>query len=98
MFYNDLNNTDTNILPQDLLNLFEHYLKTPFKHYTNFILKEDSEEYIIKNKILNTKKSDKTFSEVLFSYIDNSGLTEVEVYKKADINRRLFSKIKSNNQ
>lgn len=37
----------------------------------------------------------KTFQELLFNFIDNSNLTDVEVYKKAYINRRLFSRIRS---
>lgn len=36
------------------------------------------------------------FSELLFSYIDRSGLTDSEVYKKVFIDRKLFSKIRCN--
>ena len=36
-----------------------------------------------------------TFQELLFKYIDKSRFTDLEIYKKAHIDRRLFSKIKS---
>jgi len=52
----------------------------------------------MKNKIqeyLNCNKS-KTFRELLFSFIDDGGFKDSEIYKKVDIDRRLFSKIRCN--
>lgn len=44
---------------------------------------------------LNSKKSPK-FNELLFSLIDKCEKTDSEIYKKADLDRRLFSKIRCN--
>jgi predicted CopG family antitoxin len=42
------------------------------------------------------KRRTASFSDVLFNFIDNKGKTDVEVYKKAALDRRHFSKIRSN--
>jgi hypothetical protein len=48
----------------------------------------------IEDFIKNNRKP--TFQEVLFSYIDEKGVADAEIYKKAGIDRRHFSKIRSN--
>ncbi len=42
------------------------------------------------------KNGEQTFTELLFEFIDRTGQRDSDVYKKAFIDRRLFSKIRSN--
>ena len=42
------------------------------------------------------KSMDKPFALKLFDYIDRSGMTDVECYKRANVDKKTFSKIKCN--
>ena len=46
---------------------------------------------------IDDNKDDNRFQKLLFSYIDNRGLKDSDVYNKVNIDRRLFSKIRNEN-
>ena len=50
-------------------------------------MKESFKDYLSHNKQV-------SFNEILFSFIDEKGFKDSEVYKKVDIDRKLFSKIR----
>ena len=53
-------------------------------------MKDKCKEYLNKNKSM-------SFNEILFSFIDEKGVKDSEIYKKVDIDRKLFSKIRCSN-
>ena len=53
-------------------------------------MKESCKDYLNHNK-------SKSFNETLFSFIDERGVKDSEIYKKVDIDRKLFSKIRCSN-
>ena len=48
------------------------------------------------NKYINENKSENKFQKLLFKFIDDKNLKDSDVYNKVNIDRRLFSKIRSN--
>ncbi len=54
-------------------------------------MKENLKDYI-KQK----NEGNKTFCEMLFAIIDEKKLSDVEVYKRANLDRKYFSKLRSN--
>ncbi len=47
------------------------------------------------NNFIDNELDENKFQKLLFEYIDNKGLKDSDVYNKANIDRRLFSKIRS---
>ena len=60
------------------------------------ILKSCSMSYNGKSLAEYLKDRDMSFQEKLFELIDRSGMTDIACYKKANVDKRTFSKIKSN--
>lgn len=98
MVYTNLYIKNISIIPQKLLDLFLLYKDEIINNLNDFTCDLEVREDFEKYKILNIEKSEKTFNELLFDYIEKRNISEVEIYKKANIDRRIFSKIRSYNE
>lgn len=67
-------------------------------HFDDGLLKNADDEKGIQPLSLQELLNEvgKSFHEKLFEKIDESGMSDVEIYKKANIDRKLFSKIRTN--
>ena len=63
----------------------------------SYSVKSDGEAVPAKGKSLKeyVEQMDRGFREMLFDLIDERGMTDVECYKRANVDKRTFSKIKS---
>ncbi|QOY35452.1 hypothetical protein AWH56_022645 [Anaerobacillus isosaccharinicus] len=88
------------MLEKQLLKELQEYVNI---HLTTFIYdisepeinySENQYHMEIEDFIKNKRKQ--TFAQVLFTFIDKKGYSDAEIYKKAGLDRRHFSKIRSN--
>lgn len=92
------------MLSKELLNALQEFVDSHIDVFNSFvsesvILSESHPcEYMERNEMQNFVKVNKkpSFNEVLLNHIDHKCLIDSEVYKKAGIDRRHFSKIRSN--
>ena len=73
-------------------------VRMSFPFLCNSISSEEHSKGTAADKTLHEymRSMDKSFAYKLFDLIDEKGMTDVECYKKANVDKRIFSKIKSN--
>jgi len=88
---------------RELLAELQYYVDTHLQPVFHEMKLYSSEEKMISEEIQNVDieefikiKRQPTFNQTLFRYIDKKGASDSAIYKRAGIDRRHFSKIRSN--
>jgi hypothetical protein len=91
------------MLNRELLEELQQYVDTHLQPVFHEMKLYSSEERMISEEIQNVDieefikiKRQPTFNQTLFRYIDKKGVSDADVYKRAGMDRRHFSKIRSN--
>ncbi|MFB3161893.1 hypothetical protein ABLO26_10990 [Neobacillus sp. 179-J 1A1 HS] len=88
---------------QELLEELQSYIDTHLQPIFHELKLYSVEERIISEEMQNVDleefikiKRQPTFNQTLFRYVDKKGASDADIYKRAGMDRRHFSKIRSN--